>query len=225
MKSIENTLLWASSMALNYNRKAHGFNQSSILQSLEWVRRHQLKAWQWWVRFYCYASHPLPLLLLPIIPSMDNTQRLSQRSWCSHLKQPFVVCTCTIVQLLPKLMEPKASFVELSVLIPPYILINYSIFFLVRPVLTYCSPIWIPHFLEDIIKLENIQRSATKHILNDFTIDYKSRLISLNLLPLMMTYEINDMTFSSKAYSHLLTLSISLILSYSALPPLDHLLD
>ena len=70
--------------------------------------------------------------------------------------------------------------------------------FLVRPVLTYCSSIWRPHLVKNIIELEKIQRHATKHILNDVTLDYKSRLISLQLIPLMMAYAINDLVFFLK---------------------------
>ena len=66
---------------------------------------------------------------------------------------------------------------------------------LVRPQLTYCSQIWRPHFLKDILNLEKVQRRATKYILNDFTSDYKSRLMELKILPLMMQLELNDMMF------------------------------
>ena len=30
--------------------------------------------------------------------------------------------------------------------------------------LTYCSPVWRPHLLKDIVKLERIQRLATKYV-------------------------------------------------------------
>ena len=43
--------------------------------------------------------------------------------------------------------------------------------------------------------LENVQRRGTKSILNEFTSDYKTRLLSLNLLPLAMLYELNDILF------------------------------
>ena len=66
---------------------------------------------------------------------------------------------------------------------------------LVRPQLMYCSQIWRPHLLKDIITLEKVQRRATKFILNDFTSDYKSRLMELKILPLMMQLELNDMMF------------------------------
>ena len=40
--------------------------------------------------------------------------------------------------------------------------------------------------------LEKVQRRSTKYILNDFESNYKSRLISLNLFPLMYWIELAD---------------------------------
>ena len=54
--------------------------------------------------------------------------------------------------------------------------------------LTYCSQLWRPCFLKDIANLERIQRRSTKYILCDYTSNYKERLTTLNLLPLMYTY-------------------------------------
>ena len=66
---------------------------------------------------------------------------------------------------------------------------------LVRSQLINGSQVWRPHLLKDIDALdclEAVQRRSTKFILNDYTFDYKSRLLSLQLLPLMMLYELND---------------------------------
>lgn len=71
---------------------------------------------------------------------------------------------------------------------------------LIRSKITYASQIWHPHLLNDVSTLERIQRRATKFILNDYTSDYKSRLQSLHLLPLMMTLEIYDVLFFIKSY-------------------------
>lgn len=73
---------------------------------------------------------------------------------------------------------------------------------LVRSQLTYCSPIWRPHLIRDIIKLEKVQKRATKYILNDSSSDYKSRLKSLHLLPLMYHLELNDVMFLIKSLQH-----------------------
>ena len=66
---------------------------------------------------------------------------------------------------------------------------------LVRSQLMYCSPIWRPQFLKDIQSFENIQRRATKFITNDYSSSYKSRLVSLHMLPFMMQLELNDILF------------------------------
>ena len=59
----------------------------------------------------------------------------------------------------------------------------------------YCSQIWHPQYLKGIQSLESIQRRATKFITNDYTSSYKSLLINLHLLPLMMQLELNDILF------------------------------
>ena len=69
---------------------------------------------------------------------------------------------------------------------------------LVRSQLTYCSQLWRPHLIKDITLLEHIQRRATKYILNDYELSYKSRLEQLHLLPLMYIYELNDLLFLIK---------------------------
>jgi len=63
---------------------------------------------------------------------------------------------------------------------------------LIRSTLTYHSPIWHPQYLKDI---QAIERQMTKFILHDYASSYKSRLLTLHLLPLMMQFEINDILF------------------------------
>ena len=46
---------------------------------------------------------------------------------------------------------------------------------LVRSQLMYCSPIWHPNLIKDILKLEKVQRRATKFIIRQYTSDYSSR--------------------------------------------------
>ena len=53
---------------------------------------------------------------------------------------------------------------------------------IVRSQLLYCSQVWCPYYIKDILILERIQRRATKYILNDYKSSYKSRLLCLNLL-------------------------------------------
>ena len=66
---------------------------------------------------------------------------------------------------------------------------------LVRSQLIYGSQVWRPYLLKNNDALEAVQRRSTKFILNDYLSDYKSRLLSLHLLPLMVLYELNDILF------------------------------
>ena len=70
---------------------------------------------------------------------------------------------------------------------------------LVRSQLLYCSPLWRPQLLKDILTLERVQRRATKFILNDYESSYKTRLKQLHLLPLMYVFEFNDLMFFVKS--------------------------
>ena len=69
---------------------------------------------------------------------------------------------------------------------------------LVRSQFFYCSVIWKPHLIKHIQQLERVQRRATKYILNDYSTDYKSRLINLHMLPLMYILDVNDVMFFLK---------------------------
>ena len=70
---------------------------------------------------------------------------------------------------------------------------------LVRSKLLYCSSVWHPYLLVDIKYLEFVQKRATKFICNDHLLDYRSRLLHLNLLPLMMEFEIADIMLLVKS--------------------------
>ena len=71
---------------------------------------------------------------------------------------------------------------------------------LVKSQLLYGSQVWRPSLIRDIKSLERIQRRATKYILNDFTSNYKERLVALNLLPLMYVFELHDIMFFISNY-------------------------
>ncbi len=46
--------------------------------------------------------------------------------------------------------------------------------------------------------IERVQRRATEYILIDYNSDYKSRLMNLNMLPLMYWLELQDLVFLVK---------------------------
>ena len=66
---------------------------------------------------------------------------------------------------------------------------------LVHSRLTYCSQIWRLRLLKDILSIERIQWWVIKYILSDSHFDYKSRLVSLHLLPLMYWFDLQDVLF------------------------------
>ena len=75
---------------------------------------------------------------------------------------------------------------------------------LVRSQLLYCSPACIygilSYYLHDICCIEKlkVQKRATRFIINDPTLGYKECLMNLNLLPLMVYFEIADIIFMVK---------------------------
>ena len=70
---------------------------------------------------------------------------------------------------------------------------------LIRSHLLYCSPLWRSQLLVDIKNIETVQRRATKYITGNPSLDYRERLLSLHMLPLMMEYERADILFFIKS--------------------------
>ena len=78
-------------------------------------------------------------------------------------------------------------------------------FTLIRPRLEYCCSLWSPHTAKDRALIENVQRHATKFILNyPHDCCYVDRLASLKLLPLEYRREIHDLTLLFKLKSGLM---------------------
>ena len=128
------------------------------------------------------------------IPSSDHHRDLgvifsTDLSWSNH----YTHITTAAYKLLGLLRRSFSNSNSISTKKLLYIS-------LVKSRIMYASPIWRPHQIKDMMVLERIQRRATKFILNDFHSDYKSRLSSLNMLPLMMSLEINDILFFLKSY-------------------------
>ena len=69
---------------------------------------------------------------------------------------------------------------------------------LVRSHFSFCSQVWKPKYVKDIQMLERMQRRATKYILNEYSMDYKSRLTSLHLLPISLWLDLHDLLFLVK---------------------------
>ena len=76
---------------------------------------------------------------------------------------------------------------------------------LVRPGLEYASNLWSPYTTKHRAVIENVQRRATKFILNyPQHLPYTERLIKTNLLPLEFRREIADLTLFFKSRSGLI---------------------
>ena len=69
---------------------------------------------------------------------------------------------------------------------------------IVRSHLCYCSQVWRPRLIKDIVTRQQVQRSATKYILDDYVTDYKSKLSSHQILPLTFWIDLLDILFLVK---------------------------
>jgi hypothetical protein len=83
---------------------------------------------------------------------------------------------------------------------------------LTRSIVEYCSPVWSPHQIIDIKKLERVQRSMTRFILHYPNQSYQQRCSNLEILPLSYRREINDLTFFFKCVHDLCDLFLPLYL-------------
>ena len=108
----------------------------------------------------------------------------SSLSWTDHLSR---ICTKaysalhTIQQILPS---------KLSIGLWKSLYLSS-----VRFHLTHGSQIWCRYLLQDVKNLEQVQRRATKIILQVSGLNYKERLLQLELLPLSRWLELRDILF------------------------------
>ena len=66
---------------------------------------------------------------------------------------------------------------------------------LVRPVLEYATVLWCPHNKNLILQIESVQRQASKKKVNDYSLDYRDRLLACSVLPLTLRREYLDLIF------------------------------
>ena len=156
---------------------------------------------------FCYVFVPILLLLSNFnevpISSVSNCRDLgivfsSDHSWSNHYKH---ISKKAYGQLLL-----KRTFTTTCPSVKRLLYIS-----LVRSQITYCSPVWRPMFIMDIVTLERNQRRSTKFIVGN-SLSYRDRLISLNLLPLMYFYEYLDIIFLLSASNVLMIVSIFVII-------------
>ena len=92
---------------------------------------------------------------------------------------------------------------------------------LVLPIVTNGSPVWRPSRVKDFVNLEKLQKRATKFIIGNAKMDYKSHLTHLQLLPLMYRLELYDIMFFVNSLTNL-DISTSWIMSLSRTRTLFH---
>ena len=81
---------------------------------------------------------------------------------------------------------------------------------LVRPKLEYASNVWSPSTVKYRSLIENVQRRATKFMLNcPKEMTYTERLITTNLLPLEFRREITDLTLMYKSKTGLIPMDVN----------------
>lgn len=73
---------------------------------------------------------------------------------------------------------------------------------LVRSKLEYCTQVWGGISQVNMVKLERVQRSATRYILDYPDMCYRDRLCELNMLPLTYRRDISDIVFFHKCFYH-----------------------
>ena len=81
---------------------------------------------------------------------------------------------------------------------------------LVRPKLEYASSVWSPYTIKHRLLIENIQRRATKFILDcPDNMPYVDRLQKTNILPLNYRREISDLILLFKSKHHIIKMDIN----------------
>ena len=90
---------------------------------------------------------------------------------------------------------------------------------LVRSHLSFGSEIWAPQGPSaDLLRLEEIQRRATKFILQDYESSYVDRLKKLDFIPISYWHEIKDIVFLHKCKSGIYELDINQFITQSLQP-------
>ena len=74
----------------------------------------------------------------------------------------------------------------------------------ILPLLEYCSPIWSPHSVGDILLLESVKRSFTKRIPGLQNMSYDARLEALNMITLERRRLHYDLVFCYKVLNGLM---------------------
>ena len=78
----------------------------------------------------------------------------------------------------------------------------------VVPLLEYCSPVWSPSFVTDIVRLESVQRSFTKSLKMCNSLTYSDRLLKCDLFSLERRRLNADLTLLFKIINKLVLINL-----------------
>ena len=131
---------------------------------------------------------------------------LENLSWEKHYTS-ISACAYKVLGLIRRTVAPTNSTSTLVTL-------HISV---VRSQLLYCTQIWRPHLMKDILSLEQIQRCATKFLFNDYISNYKTCLVQLKILSLMYLLELQDIYLPLNLLRFQLNSLIYMIISISTL--------
>ena len=86
----------------------------------------------------------------------------------------------------------------------------------VRRLLEYCTPLLSPYQVNEIMRIERVQRHVTKFILNEYSSDvsYRDRCLTLGILPLCYGREILDLCFLVKCLHGEIDININTYLQF-----------
>ena len=86
----------------------------------------------------------------------------------------------------------------------------------VRSLLEYCTLLWSPYQVNEIMRIERVQRHVTKFILNEYSSDvsYRDRCLTLGILPMCYRREILDLCFLFKFLHGEINININTYLQF-----------
>lgn len=85
----------------------------------------------------------------------------------------------------------------------------------IRPILEYNCEVWSPYYLQDIDKIESVQRKLTKKIYGLFSIPYSERLRICDLEPLELRRMKRDLVLTYKIRHKLIGLNFDSFFSFA----------
>lgn len=138
------------------------------------------------LRFGPETSPPVYTILNDPIPLCTSQKDLgvlitNNLSWSPHITTVLAKAYRSL-NLIKRTLPPNCCNISLK---------RVLYLTLVRCHLVYCSPIWRPHLVQDSKRLESLQRRATRYLVSR-DLDYRSRLITLSLLPISLWLEVQD---------------------------------